>query len=95
MGDKAHKVETSDFLREGERLDDLQRDGLKLIQNPDWFCFGMDAVLLTAFADVRDGDRCIDLCTGNGVIPILLSGRTKGESFRRSGADGGCRGDGG
>lgn len=81
MGDKAHKVETSDFLREGERLDDLQRDGLKLIQNPDWFCFGMDAVLLTAFADVRDGDRCIDLCTGNGVIPILLSGRTKGSHF--------------
>ena len=70
-----------EFLHEGERLDDLQRNGLKLIQNPDWFCFGMDAVLLTAFAEVREGDRCIDLCTGNGVIPILLSGRTEGKHF--------------
>ena len=41
-----------DILREGERLDDLQRDGLMLIQNPEWFCFGMDAVLLTGFAKI-------------------------------------------
>lgn len=66
----------TELLREGERIDDLQRDGLKIIQNPDWFCFGMDAVLLSAFAEVREGDECIDLCTGNGVIPILMSGRT-------------------
>ncbi len=69
------------FLREGERLDDLQRDGLKLIQNPSWFCFGMDAVLLTAFVRVKKGDRCLDLGCGNGVIPLLLSGRTQGDSF--------------
>lgn len=69
------------WLREGERLDDLERNGLKLIQNPSWFCFGMDAVLLTAFTRVREGDRCLDLCTGNGVIPILLSGRTAGAHF--------------
>jgi tRNA1Val (adenine37-N6)-methyltransferase len=68
-------------LLPGERLDDLQRDGLKLIQNPSWFCFGMDAVLLSAFAKVKKGDRCLDLGCGNGVIPILLSGRTEGEHF--------------
>ncbi|MEE3468566.1 MAG: tRNA1(Val) (adenine(37)-N6)-methyltransferase [Eubacterium sp.] len=71
----------TEWLREGERLDDLQRDGLWLIQNPSWFCFGMDAVLLSAFARVGEGDRVIDLCTGNGVIPILLSARTKGDRF--------------
>ena len=71
----------NDNLREGERLDDLQRDGLRIIQNPSWFCFGMDAVLLTAFTRVEEGARCIDLCTGNGVIPILLSARTKGARF--------------
>ena len=71
----------TEWLREGERLDDLQRDGLKIIQNPAWFCFGMDAVLLCAFTRVDEGDRVIDLCTGNGVIPLLLSGRTKGEHF--------------
>lgn len=69
------------ILREGERLDDLQRDGLKLIQNPSWFCFGMDAVLLSAFACVREGQECLDLGCGNGVIPILLAGKTKGRSF--------------
>lgn len=70
-----------DILRPGERLDDLQRDGLKLIQNPSWFCFGMDAVLLSAFANVKKGQRCLDLGCGNGVIPILMSGRTEGEHF--------------
>lgn len=69
------------LLLPGERLDDLQREGLQIIQNPSWFCFGMDAVLLTAFTRVEEGARCIDLCTGNGVIPILLSARTKGARF--------------
>lgn len=69
------------LLRQGERLDDLQRDGLKLIQNPSWFCFGMDAVLLSAFTNVKQGNQCLDLCCGNGVIPILLAGKTMGRSF--------------
>ena len=45
------------LLREGERLDDLQRNGLMLIQNPDWFCFGMDAVLLSGFVKAGKGSR--------------------------------------
>ncbi len=69
------------FLRPGERVDDLQRDGLKLIQNPSYFCFGMDAVLLSAFARVKKDGLCLDLGCGNGVIPILLSGRTEGRHF--------------
>ena len=68
-------------LKPGERLDDLQRDGLVLIQNPQYFCYGTDAVLLSWFADVRKGERALDLCTGNGVIPILLSAKTEGECF--------------
>lgn len=79
MSDK--KVREQNFLREGERLDDLQREGLQLIQNPAWFCFGMDAVLLSAFARVKKGQVCLDLGCGNGVIPILLAGRTEGRSF--------------
>lgn len=69
------------LIREGERLDDLQRAGLHLIQNPSWFCFGMDAVLLSAFAQVKEGQKCLDLGCGNGIIPILLSGRTQGKHF--------------
>lgn len=71
----------SRLLKPGERLDDLQRDGLMLIQNPDWFCFGMDAVLLTGFVRAGKGSRMLDLGCGNGVIPILLSAKTEGESF--------------
>ena len=63
------------LLQKGERLDDLQRDGLMLIQNPKWFCFGMDAVLLCAFSHINEKDRVLDMCTGNGIIPILLRAR--------------------
>ncbi len=64
-------------LRENERIDDLQFKGLKIIQNTKKFCFGMDAVLLSHFADVRKGDRVVDLGTGTGIIPILLAGRNE------------------
>lgn len=68
-------------LKANERLDDLQRNGYKLIQNSTVFCFGMDAVLLAAFSVIKDGENMIDLGCGNGVIPILLKGRTKGAHF--------------
>lgn len=58
-----------------ERIDDLQRDGCRIIQRPDLFCFGMDAVLLAAYASVRRGARVLDLCSGNGVVPILMDAR--------------------
>jgi tRNA1Val (adenine37-N6)-methyltransferase len=69
----------SDAKPEPERIDDLQRNGCRLIQRPDLFCFGMDAVLLAAFASVKRGDRVLDLCSGNGVIPILMDARLPGE----------------
>ncbi len=64
-------------LRSGERLDDLQRNHLKIIQNPEKFCFGMDAVLLSGFAKVKPGEKVLDLGTGTGIIPLLLSAKTK------------------
>lgn len=70
-----------DLLKSGERLDDLQRNGYMIIQNPDKFCFGMDAVLLSGFAIVKKGEKAVDLGTGTGIIPILLSAKTEGESF--------------
>lgn len=65
----------------GERLDDLQRNGRMIIQNPGWFCFGMDAVLLTGFVRAAKGSCILDLCCGNGVIPLLLSAKTEGKYF--------------
>ena len=50
-----------------ERLDDLQIKGYKILQNPGRFCFGMDAVLLSAFADVKKNERALDLGTGTGI----------------------------
>ena len=73
---------TDDMLvKPGERLDDLERNNLKIIQDPSRFCFGMDAVLLSGFAHVKPGETVIDLGTGNGIIPILLYGKTKGKHF--------------
>lgn len=64
-----------------EKIDDLNLSGLKIIQNTDWFCFGTDAVLLANFAHVMSGDTVVDLCTGNGIIPILLYGKTKAKEI--------------
>lgn len=64
------------MLKENERIDDLERNGYHIIQDPDRFCFGMDAVLLSGFAKVKDGARVLDLGTGTGIIPILLEAKT-------------------
>ena len=69
------------YVKEGERLDDLQLNGLYIIQNPSHFCFGGDSVGLADFASVKAGETVADLCTGSGVIPILLSAKTRARSF--------------
>ena len=68
-------------LLSGERLDDLQRNGYQIIQNPEKFCFGMDAVLLSGFAKVKQNETMIDLGTGTGIIPILLEAKSEGSHF--------------
>lgn len=64
------------MLKPNERIDDLQRNNYKIIQDPERFCFGMDAVLLSGFARAKQGDRVIDLGTGTGIIPILMEAKT-------------------
>lgn len=65
----------SSILKSNERLDDLQRNGYQIIQDPKRFCFGMDAVLLTGFAHARTGDVLLDLGTGTGIIPLLMEAK--------------------
>ena len=70
------------ILNENERIDDLEFNGLKIIQNKDWFCFGIDSVLLTDFAkNIKENLKVIDLGTGTGIIPILMSEKTKNNHF--------------
>lgn len=68
-------------LKSDERLDDLQINGYEIIQHPGKFCFGMDAVLLANFARVKQKECALDLGTGTGIIPILLTAKTEGMHF--------------
>ena len=66
------------FLKDNERIDDLQLNNLKIIQNNDGFCFGIDAVLLSDFAkELPINSKVLDLGTGTGILGILLCGKTK------------------
>ena len=67
------------LLKDNERIDDLQRNGYRIIQDPDRFCFGMDAVLLSGFASAKKGDKVLDMGTGTGIIPILMEAKTEAE----------------
>ena len=73
-------TKASELLRPGERLDDLQ-NGYWMIQNPEQFCYGIDAVLLASYAKVKERERALDFCTGSGIVPILLKAKTKGQHF--------------
>jgi len=64
-----------------EKIDDLQYKGLKLIQKDKAFRFGLDAVLLANFVDVKKGSSVIDLGTGTGIISILLAEKTEAASI--------------
>ena len=70
----------NDLVKENERLDDLQ-NGYYIIQDPQKFCVGMDAVLLSGFSRVKKGERVLDMGTGTGIIPVLLASKTDGEHF--------------
>ncbi|MDR9857609.1 tRNA1(Val) (adenine(37)-N6)-methyltransferase [Paenibacillus sp. VCA1] len=70
-------MDKSLLLEPSERIDDLLTHDLHIIQSDEVFSFSMDAVLLARFAGVPPRGKILDLCTGNGVIPLLLSTRTK------------------
>ncbi len=62
-------------IKNTERVDELQRNDYRIIQDPGKFCFGMDAVLLTGFARAKPTDRLLDLGTGTGIIPLLMEAK--------------------
>ena len=70
----------ADLVKENERVDDLQ-NGYYIIQDPEKFCFGVDAVLLSDFSKVKKGEAVLDMCTGTGIVPTLLRVKTQGAFF--------------
>lgn len=68
------------YVNNDENIDDLQLKGLYLIQKRDGFKFGIDAVLLSDFAQVKKKHRVMDLCTGTGIVPFLVYGKYEPQS---------------
>lgn len=60
-----------------ERIDDLNINGLRIIQNTDYFLFGIDSVILANNIKLKKQDVMLDLCTGTGVIPIIVDAKQK------------------
>lgn len=72
-------------LKENERIDDLQLNNLKIIQNSKWFCFGIDSILLSEFARaIHKNSKILDLGTGTGILAILSSYKIEGSKIVRS-----------
>ena len=81
MGVRTMEAGREITLKENERIDELQRNGYQIIQNPAKFCFGMDAVLLSGFARAKKGNTVLDMGTGTGIIPILMDAKTEASRF--------------
>ncbi len=69
------------MINVAERIDDLKLNNLKIIQDTGGFCFGIDAVLLSYIAENPNLKSYMDLCSGNGIVPILLAGKTNAEKI--------------
>lgn len=69
------------MLKDGERIDQIGFSNLKLIQKPEEFCYGVDAVILAEFASQRKCKHVVDLGTGTGIIPLIMSHKTEAEEL--------------
>lgn len=67
-------------LLPNEVIEDLG-EGFKIIQNKTMFCYGTDAAMLADFIVAKPKEKLIDLCSGNGIIPILLCKKTRCNSI--------------
>ena len=82
MTNQNNKSKTNNFcLNENERLDDLQYNGLYIIQNKKNYCFSSDAVLLCNFVKAQKSDTIVDLCSGSGVVGILAQAKTNAKQL--------------
>lgn len=69
------------IIKEDETLDDLQLKGIYVIQKKQAFRFGIDAVLLANFPTIKNGAKVVDLCSGTGIIPFILAGKTNASNI--------------
>ena len=74
MAEEHNGTDEAQWLRAGERVDELQQAGLRILQKEQGFRFGMDAVLLASFVRAESRDACADFGTGTGILPLLLAG---------------------
>ena len=80
-GSAGHMEKFSELIKEDETVEDLGLGGLQLLQKKTGFRFGTDAVLLADFAALKNRESVMDLCTGSGIVPVLLSGRSTSKTI--------------
>lgn len=68
-------------LKDNERIEDLGIENLKVIQDPNGYCFGTDSVLLSNFVKANHSDKCLELCAGGGAVSFLVWGKKKPKSI--------------
>lgn len=74
--------EIKNLVRQDETLDDLQLKGIELIQKKDAFRFGVDAVLLANYAQIKNRHSVMDLCSGTGIVPFIIAGKTECKNIK-------------
>lgn len=70
-----------DYIKSDETLDDIQINNMHIIQKKNAFRFGVDAVLLANFANIKKGINVVDLCTGTGIVPFIIAGKRNPEKI--------------
>lgn len=75
------ETKKKDLIKAEERIDELEIDGLKILQSSEEYCFTSDSVILANLVKASAKDKVLDLCSGSGIIATLIAAKTKAKEI--------------